>query len=163
MKRLTLLMVPILALALCGCAFFKAPSAQQLATYKALVTEAVYVGGTIDMQDNPDHRPIYIVVQQTLASLQTTGDYDQGKLMEALSMLPVGEFKGERGAFYVREIVFAWSAVSGLFYDPGTTPPWVKATIDSVKGGLDKALEASPAAARRLKSRALQAAPPARR
>lgn len=147
---------------LTGCAFLKAPSEKQLATYQAVTTEAIYVGSTIDMQQKPEHRPIYMTVDQLLGTLQGLGNYDQVKLMQALSQLPIKEFKGESGAFYIRETLFAWSVLTGIFYDEGTTPVWVKATIDGVKAGLDKSLAESPAAAAKLAARTVTVAPPKR-
>lgn len=89
---------------LSGC---KTPEQSQAAVllFSIAAKDATYLGMSSDLKAHPEHRQAVVLARDSLKAFVAAGTLDSATLLAVLQQLPVGEFKGDRGAMIVGDIV----------------------------------------------------------
>lgn len=145
----------IAIISLVGCA--GVPTERKISRMATLAELAAFTGASIDLADNPAHRPYFEASRAALDGLVRSENYDPTAFAAALSGLPVKELKGEKGSLVVGAAVILWEeyAAEVVNLDRST---YVKPVIAAVAKGLARALGQSPAELAATKAKAI--APP---
>lgn len=128
-KIATLAIVAILA----GCA--TAPTTGELTTWQTVAEDAAYVGASYDLVENPDHRAHYVLCLEALKTMVRDVNYSPAKLREAMANLPV--LTGSNGALLDGGVTLF---ILGTGFLPVDNAPRVRAVVEGLQVGLEKAL-----------------------
>ena len=103
---------------------------------------AAYIGASVDLLQNPTHRPAYELTVAALKSLEDANNYDATALAQAIQRINQAELTSPEGAIYVSAALLVWDELLHA-----TTPVLeqdvVKAVLPAVRIGLQRALQAT--------------------
>jgi hypothetical protein len=100
---------------------------------------SVEIGASLDLADNPGHRPLYAAAKGALDKIVNDGTFDPVEFQKALRLLPVAAFHGETGALLTGLIVQVYdSATSELIIVESDRA--LGKVIVAVRDGLQRAL-----------------------
>lgn len=103
---------------------------------------AAYLGGSLDLIKNPDHRPAFELAVAALRSLESSTNYDAASLAQALAALDIRELKSPEGALYIQAALIVWDEAL-RYAEPITQKELVRAVLPQIRSGLERALEAT--------------------
>lgn len=117
---------------------------QQAALVQSIATDAAAIGASVDLQQNPTHRPLYVACKGALDKIISDGTWDAVEFQRALRLLPVGALRGENGALIAQGILSVFTLATG-YIDIANAPPLLRAAIIGCRDGLAQALAGTPA------------------
>ena len=128
-----------------GCAMHTGagPSDGTLRFIETTVTEAAYIGVSLDLDENPAHAAQYRVVGAALAALVQDTNYSQVELARVLLLLPA--IHGSQGKLVEAG---AWLFTVAVGYIPIDDAPRVGAVIRGLQAGIAAALDRTSTAAK---------------
>lgn len=100
---------------------------------------SIEIGASLDLAENPSHRPLYAAAKGALDKIVNDGKFDPVEFQKALRLLPVAAFHGETGALLTGMIVQVYDAVTGELIIVESDGALGKVML-AVRDGLDRAL-----------------------
>lgn len=133
----------IAATSFTGCVSVGGTNQLDVARVSQIAGLAAQMGSTAYLQKNPEARPYFVVVYNSLGVLDANGNYDPVQFAEALRQLPVRELQGPNGSLYIIAAVFLWDelAQQSVSIDKQL---WVAPVLRSVRSGIGRALGIAP-------------------
>ena len=130
----------LLLAALCvGCVTTPQGKKLDVAKVARIAGAAAYLGGSIDLIKNPDHRPAFEFSLAALRSMEDTQNYDAAALAQAMQGLNIRELKGAEGAIWIQAALVVWDEALQVA-EPVRQATLVAAVLPQLRSGLERAL-----------------------
>lgn len=123
-----------------GCATGTGSILTSPSTMAMVAKDAAYLGAIDRIQNHPDEREVFHIVDDALLSLIDSKDYNPEHFKQALQKLNVREFKGTKGTMVVSSAIVLWDLYSRPIasMDDGK---YIKPVLEAVEEGIAGALK----------------------
>lgn len=115
------------------------PQETKITRMKGIAELAAFTGATVDLRDNPDHKPFYVASVAALDSLLKSQDYSPVKFTEALNQLPIKQLSSSKGDLIVGVAVILWDQYLAEMIHVDQTV-YVAPVMTAVRNGLNRAI-----------------------